>query len=338
MALLAAPDQRLRLRAALVSVITGVTLLVVKFAAFLLTHSTAVLSDALESIINVVASAFALFSVTLSGQPADRNHPYGHGKVEFFAAGLEGVLIFAAAIAIIWTAVPNLLHPPALGQLELGLVLLVIGGVVNYLLGVYLIRVGRSAKSDTLVADGHHVHTDAFTSLGVIVGLFLVRITGWLWLDPVVAILVAINILYTGFKLIRVAASGLMDESDTAFLERIAPALEQIRQPGWSAPHYLRSRRSGAVRHIDFHLILPRFWSLEESHAVHKLIEPALLEVVGERGEVIVHFDPCSALVCPRCDLPDCPVREAPLVPHAPWQTVDLLGGPPGRGNAPVAG
>lgn len=328
---LSATDIRLRRRAALISVGVGVVLLLVKFAAYLLTHSTAVLSDALESIVNVVASMFALFSVTMSSRPADNTHPYGHGKVEFFAAGFEGAMIVLAAALIIWSAVPGLINPPPLGPLDVGVVLLTVGGVANYLLGTYLIRTGRKARSDALVADGHHVHTDAYTSAGVIVGLILVSLTGWLRLDPFIAILVAINILVTGRRLIRASTAGLMDESDPAFLERIVAALARIRQPGWIWPHLLRARRSGAVWHVDFHLVLPRYWDLARSHQVQKVIEPALLSKTNELGQVLAHFDPCTDTYCPLCDMADCAVRAAPFARAPEWTVATVLADTPYR-------
>jgi cation diffusion facilitator family transporter len=318
-----------RRRAALASVSVGIALLVVKFAAYFLTRSTAILSDALESIINVVASGFALFSITLSGRPPDDSHPYGHGKIEFFAAGFEGALIVAAAFGIAIVALRDLLHPPELLNLNLGIGLLALGGVVNFALGWYLIRSGRSSRSETLVADGHHVQSDAWTSFGVLVGLVLVKVTGWAWLDPAVAIVVAVNILVTGRRLIRESAAGLMDESDPEFLGKVADALEDVRKPGWIAPHHLRSRRTGAVRHTDFHMVLPRFWDLTTSHEVQEAIEPAIIEATGEPGQVLVHFDPCNRAYCAQCDLPDCPVRDDAFTSRSRWRVEDLVDNPP---------
>ena len=306
-------DLALRRRAATVSIAVGISLLIIKFAAYFLTGSAAVLSDALESIINVVASGFAFVSIIISARPPDKSHPYGHGKIEFFSAGFEGSLIVVAAIAIIWTAIPALLHPPELPSLDFALLLLVIGGIVNWLLGVYLIRSGKKANSATLIADGKHVQADAFTSAGVIVGLALVRLTGWYWLDPVVAILVALNILWSGYHLLAEAVGGLMDQADYQFLAKVTETLARLRRPEWIAPHHLRSWRSGAVRYIDFHLVLPCYWQLWQVHQAHKEIEEALLDNLDTPGQVTIHFDPCSPDYCPICAVQDCPERSAPF-------------------------
>jgi cation diffusion facilitator family transporter len=322
-------DLSLRRRAATISIVVGVSLLLIKFGAYFLTGSAAVLSDALESIINVVASSFAFLSILISARPPDKTHPYGHGKIEFFSAGFEGALIVIAAFAIIWTAVPALLNPPELPRLDFALLLLVVGGIVNWLLGVYLIRSGKTANSATLVADGKHVQTDAFTSAGVIIGLLLVKFTGWYWLDPVVAILVAINILWSGYHLLDEAVGGLMDKADPKFLPQVSDTLQRLRRPEWIAPHHLRSWRSGAVRFIDFHLVVPCYWKIYQVHTIQKEIEAALLEALDTPGQVVIHFDPCSPDYCPICAMPDCPIRQAPFAKEVPWTEELLIAGPP---------
>jgi len=322
-------DLALRRRAAFISIGVGISLLVIKFAAYALTGSAAVLSDALESIINVVASGFALFSILQSARPADKSHPYGHGKVEFFAAGFEGGLIVVAAIAILWTAIPKFLDPTPLTRLDLGLVLLVIGGVVNYLLGAYLIRTGRKTHSDTLMADGHHVHTDAYTSAGVIIGLLLVRLTGLYWIDPLVACLMAFNILFVGYRLLRSATAGLMDETDRPFLELLTQSLNDARVPEWIALHHLRSWRGGPVRFVDFHHVLPRYWDLDQSHQVQKRMEDLIKTASGQDCQVLIHFDPCLPMYCHLCAVDPCPLRSAPLEKQVSWSTELLMAGPP---------
>lgn len=319
----------LRRRAAFVSIGVGISLLVIKFVAFALTGSAAVLSDALESIINVVASFSALFAILIGARPADESHPYGHGKVEFFSAGFEGALIIVAAIAIFWTAIPRFFTPTPLTQLDIGLVLLIIGGIVNYLLGTYLIRTGHKTHSDALTADGHHVHTDAYTSAGVIVGLLLVRFTGLYWIDPLVACLMGVNILFMGYRLLRSASAGLMDESDRPYLDVVTQALNQARVPEWIAPHHLRSWRGGAVRFVDFHLDLPRYWNLDQSHQVQKRLEEVIETASGQSCQVLIHFDPCVPDYCHLCAVDPCPVRSTPLQQQVLWTTDLLMAGPP---------
>ncbi len=321
----------LRRRAAFISIGVGVSLLVIKFAAFAVTGSAAVLSDALESIINVVASGFSFFAILQGARPADESHPYGHGKVEFFAAGFEGALIIVAAIAIFWTAIPRFFTPTPLTRLDIGLVLLIIGGIVNYLLGAYLIRTGRKTHSDALTADGRHVHTDAYTSAGVIVGLLLVRLTGVTWIDPFVACLMGVNILFMGFRLLRSATAGLMDESDRPYLDVVTQALNQARMPEWIAPHHLRSWRGGAVRFVDFHLALPRYWNLDQSHHVQKRLEEVVEAASGQSCQVLIHYDPCVPDYCRLCAVDPCPVRSTPLQQQVTWTTEILMAGPPRR-------
>ncbi len=322
-------ELRLRRRAAILSMVVGVSLLVIKFVAYGLTGSTAVLSDALESIINVVASGFAFLSILISAWPPDESHPYGHGKIEFFSAGFEGALIVIAALAIIWTAIPAFFHPKPLPGLDIALLLLVAGGIVNGLLGAYLIRSGREANSAALVADGKHVQADALTSAGVILGLALVRWTGWLWLDPLVAVLVALNILRSGWELLDEAVGGLMDKAEPALLAKIADVLEQRRRPAWIAPHHLRSWRSGPVRYIDFHLVVPCYWSIYQAHQMHKAIEQDLLAALNLPGQVVIHFDPCTPEYCPICMVEACPIRQSPFRTRVPWTVQALVQGPP---------
>ncbi len=318
-----------RLRAILLSLTVSIGLLLIKFAAYWLTGSTAVLSDALESIINVVAATFGVLSVWRSARPPDERYPYGYGKIESFSSGFEGALILVAAIGILATAIPELFAPEPIQQLDIGLLLLVIGGVINYGLGVYLIRTGRQTKSDALIADGYHVRTDAVTSAGVIVGLGLVRLSGWEILDPLIACLVAFNILFTGWRLVRASVANLMDKADASFLQHLTQALADLRQPGWIAPHRLRSWRSGSLRFVDFHLTLPRFWDLMQAHEVSTAIENGLAQALEEEVQVIVHMDPCASIHCHVCDLPDCHVRSEPFRQDIAWAQIEFIPGPP---------
>jgi cation diffusion facilitator family transporter len=308
-----------RLRAARWSLAVGLVLLGVKFFAFTLTGSTAELSDALESIINVVAALLALISVHIAARPPDQSHPYGHGKIEFFSAGFEGSLIMLAGGAIGYKALGALWRGAVLERLETGIALVAGAGLANALLGLYLLHTGRRTRSATLRASGHHVLSDAYTSAGVVLGLGLVRLTGLWWLDPLVALGVGVHILRAGYGLVREAIAGLMHEADPETLERIALLLQQSRQPGWIAPHRLRTWRSGAVLHVDFHLILPFYWTLQQSHEAEHAIYELFRAQWPEPVDVIVHTEPCWPACCALCGMPDCPVRSAPLVRLLPW-------------------
>lgn len=307
-----------RLRAGRLALVAGLGVFAAKLVAWWLTGSTAVLSDALESVVNVVAGALLLYSLHVSHQPADRNHPYGHGKVEFFSAGVEGTLIGIAALLIGIEAVRQLVLGPELRRLDLGLLVVTAATAVNGALGAYLIRVGRRSHSLALVADGRHLLTDVATSVGVIVGLAAVRITGITILDPLVALLVALQIVRTGWLLAREAVGGLMDEADPDLLGRLVTALETDRAPWCIDAHSLRAWRSGPVQHADLHMVVPRYFDADRLHEIDERIEAAMLAAAGLPGEAIVHFDPCRPRYCRRCAMADCPVRESPFEARRP--------------------
>ncbi|MBW2712430.1 MAG: cation transporter, partial [Deltaproteobacteria bacterium] len=231
---------KVRLRAARLSLVVGLLICLGKFLAFWITDSSAVLSDALESVVNIVASGLMLVSIIVAAQPADKNHPYGHGKVEFVSAGVEGTLIFIAGLLILAQAFHEIWVGPQVENVGAGLWLLAGVTLLNAWLGWHLIRVGRVTHSPALEADGHHLLTDVVTSLGVMVGLGLVALTGVMLLDPLTAIALAIYILYTGGKLFRGALGGLLDEADPAVLQRITNSLEENRKPWLIGAHSLR--------------------------------------------------------------------------------------------------
>lgn len=311
-------DHAARLRAGWLALVTGTLVFAVKLWAWWLTGSAAVLSDALESIVNVVAGGLLLYSLHVSIRPADRDHPYGHGKVEFFSAGVEGTLIGVAALLIATEAVRQLVAGPRLRQLDVGLVLVTAATAANATLGWYLIRVGRRVHSLALVADGKHLLTDVVTSVGVIAGLAAVRITGWDVLDPVVAVAVALHILRTGWELVRQAVGGLMDEADPGSLHRMVEALEDAREPWCIDAHSLRAWRSGHTQHVDLHLVVPRYFDADRLHEISDRVEDVLLAAAGLPGEAIVHFDPCRPRHCAGCAVDPCPVRSTPFTARRP--------------------
>jgi len=316
-------DARTRLRAGWLSLVVGCLVLGGKLAAWWLTGSAAVLSDALESIVNVLAAVLLIVSLYVAARPRDRDHPYGHGKVEFFSAGAEGTLIGVAAVAILVTAVRDLIRGPSLQRLDLGLVLVTLLTVANLLLGLYLLRLGRRTRSLALAADGTHLLTDVWTSVGVIAGLVAVRLTGYAPLDPLVAIAVALHILRTAFVLVRRAIGGLMDEADEELLEDLVGALEQARRPEWIDVHSMRSFRSGAIHHADMHLVVPRFLDVERLHAIDHDLRRAVRfgsDPEHPTGELLVHFDPCRPRHCRGCAFEPCPVRAEPLVAREPLE------------------
>jgi cation diffusion facilitator family transporter len=301
-----------RLRAGLISLGVSIVLLAAKYEAYLLTGSTAILSDALESIVNVVAAVFALGGLIFAGRPADRNHPYGHGKIEFVSAAFEGGLIAFAALIIVYEVAQSLIHGVHVRQIESGLLITLGAGVVNLALGWFLLRSGRRHDSLTLIADGRHVLSDFYTSVGIVGGLLLVRATGIAWLDPLVAAVVALNLMWTGARLVRQAAGGLLDEEDTALLNRLLEVLRGYIGQGVIRVHHLRAIRAGRFNHVDAHLVVPEFWSLDQAHELAEDLARRVMNDVGADGELVFHTDPCHRVYCAMCDLDGCPVRREP--------------------------
>ncbi len=328
-------NQRLRIQAATTAVVVGAALLAAKFYAWRVTGSSAVLSDALESIINVVASGFAIVSVIMAAKPPDQSHPYGHGKIEFFSAGFEGALIVLAAFGIFKAGLAHLLNPQPLPRLEIGLAVMAGASGVNVILGLALIRVGRRTRSMALEADGRHVLTDVYTSLGVIIGLVLVKLTGWLWMDGLAACIVGVNILLTGFRLLRQSYRGLMDRADPEVLDRITQVIADRRRPVWLDIHKLRAWRAGSRIHVNLHLILPRQMSLAAAHAEADDLERAILREVEGAASVLVHMDPCHADNCPICGQEECTHREQAFRGELPWHTKRLTAAGAMTGDPP---
>ncbi len=308
-----------RLIAITSSFVIGLALMGVKFYAYRLTHSSAILSDALESIINVIASAFAMMSIIISAKPPDKSHPYGHGKIEYFSAGFEGALIILAAIGIFKVAWMHIHSSAPLPNLEHGLFILLGASVINLILGLMLVRIGRKTESLPLIADGKHVLTDVYTSGGMLIGLMLVHLTKLYWLDGVIAALIGVNILITGFHLLRQSVAGLMNATDPLLLQEIATLLDKQRQIQQIDIHKLRAWRSGSQMHIDFHLIMPGDFTLEQAHGEADRLEAIINEHFKQQSTVLIHLDPCTDKNCPICALRHCKTRQAPYDEPTDW-------------------
>lgn len=272
------------------SIITSLFTIVVKFAAYFLTGSVGLLSDALESFVNLAAALIALATLTYAHSGADEDHNFGHEKAEYFASGIEGALIFVAAGAIVYSALPRLLAPQPIEQVGLGLALSVVAAGANLLCGWFLLKGARDHRSITLEADAHHLLTDVWTTVGVIVGVGLVAFTGWLILDPLIAIAVAINILWTGYRLMRRSFDGLMDRAiPKAEREEIETILEQVKAVGGDY-HRLRTRASGKVSFIDVHVLLPGAMSVHDGHDLLEKLENEIRQKVPH-VEVLTHLE-----------------------------------------------
>ncbi|MEO7212527.1 cation diffusion facilitator family transporter [Mucilaginibacter sp.] len=303
----------------LLSLVTGAVLMVMKFAAYFLTNSNFVLTDAAESIVNVVASSFAFYSIYLASLPRDENHPYGHGKVEFFSVFIEGALIGIAGVIIILKSVYSIFNPEIIHDLLRGAIIIGITGAINGGLGYYMISQGKSLRSITIEADGRHLLTDTVTSAGLVVGLLLIHFTNILWLDSVLSILVGIYILYTAYKLIRSSVAGLMDETDFIIVSDVVKLLGERRRYEWIDIHNLRAQKYGNELHIDCHLTLPNYFDLNKVHEEVKLVEVLINREAGIQTELFIHTDPCLPFCCHYCSMPNCPIRHEAKTEEIEW-------------------
>ncbi len=318
---------KLKRKTATLSLIVGVSMFVAKIGAYLLTGSAAIFSDAAESIVHILATSMALFSIILSNKPADESHPYGHNKVEYFSAGIEGFLIFTAAVVIIYSAISDILKGPELQKLDTGAIIIFCAALINMGLGFYLIKIGKETNSITLIADGKHVLTDSYTSAGVIVGVLFVLFTGYKIFDPLFAIAVALNIIYTGYKLIRESIGGLMNEVNHEVLNKIANTLARNKKDYWIDVHELRYWQSGDRIFLDFHLILPYYFTIQKSHAEENEIEK-IIQSEFDGSQIKIHFDYCISDLCKFCGFQECQVRVFPNEKKFEWNVKKLTGKP----------
>lgn len=327
------PESPRHVPIAVLSFVVAVALLGVKFWAYWRTGSQAIFSDAVESIVNVVTALVAIAVLAYAGRPADRDHPYGHGKVEFFSAAFEGGLIFCAALVILWQAVDAFLIGAMPRDLDFGVVLTFGAGLANGALGWFLVRYGRRHHSSALEADGHHVLSDFWTSVGVVAGLVVVRLTGIWWLDPAIAAVMMVWLLVTGWRIVQRAIGGLLDAEDPELLRQVVAVLSAKVGDGLIRMHHLRAIRSGRFRHISAHLVVPEFWSVQRAHdAAEALAAHVLRELPGE-GDIDFHTDPCERAWCAMCDLEACAVRRQPFAKLEPL-TVDEAVEPDARSHA----
>jgi len=297
---------RTEFRAAALSIAVGLLLLGIKFYAYWLTESSAIFSDAVESIVNVLASLIALWALALAHTPADENHPYGHGKVEFMSAGLEGAMILLASVFIFVRTIDVLLFQELVpARIDIGLLLIFVAMLINGAMGWMLIRTGRKQRSMTLEADGLHLLSDAVTSVAVIVGLLLVRLTGWVVLDPIVAVLISVYIAWAGLRLLKQAFGGLMDEQDSADERVLTEILDTHTgldgvEPRICNYHKVRHRHSGRYHWVDFHAVVPAHLDVARGHAIASQIEYEIEKRLGE-GKATAHIEPCISPACRVC-------------------------------------
>ena len=308
-----------------ISFLLSLLLVGIKFYAFYITSSNAILTDALESIINVFATGFAFYSIYLSTLPKDTNHPYGHGKIEFFSAGFEGALIFLAGVFIIYQSVINLIEPEPLENLPIGIVIVAFAAIVNGFLGYILKNSVTQMDSFTLIADGKHLITDAISSFVLLLGIAIIYFTGYYILDSIISIFFAFYILYNGFSLMRISVAGLMDESNPAAMEKVVRILKTNRKENWIDVHNMRIQKYGPDIHIDCHLTLPYYYNLQKVHLELEELRQSLVDNFENNVEIFTHADPCiPGPCCNYCRVKNCAVRENPYNFDIDWNAENL--------------
>lgn len=279
-------------RYAWLSICAAILTISLKLAAYFLTGSVGMLSDALESVINLVAAFIALLMLRVAAQPPDEEHAFGHDKAEYFSSGIEGALIFVAALSIAYAAISRFLAPAPLEQVGWGLAVSTIATIINLVVGRILIRAGHTYSSITLEADGHHLMTDVWTSAGVFIGVVIVYLTGWIILDPVIALLVAANILWTGYTLVRRSALGLMDTAiSPGDFDEVRAILDRYVSERGIDYHALRTRQAGIRKFVYVHLLVPDEWTVQRGHELSEKIENEIRETVSN-SVVFTHLEP----------------------------------------------
>ncbi len=299
--------------------VLSVVLFVTKIIAYFLTHSLAILTDALESIVNVLAGFIGLYSLYVAAKPKDSDHPYGHGKAEFVSSAVEGTLILAAGILIIVQTIQNLLDSRPIESLDTGLILVAITGLINYVAGYICLQIGRRNHSIALETSGKHLQLDTYSTMAIITGLVVILYTHWIWLDMAIALGVSCLILYNGYRIIRKSLAGIMDEADDDLLQQFVTILNANRKPNWIDLHNLRVIKYGSTLHVDCHLTVPWYLNIHEAHTEIDELSAMIEEKFGKAFELFVHTDGCMAFSCSICDKMDCTVRQHPFTQKIPF-------------------
>ena len=299
--------------------IVGIGLFIGKLIAWHLTNSDAVFSDAMESIVNIIAGFMGLYSLYLAAKPKDIDHPYGHGKVEFVTSGIEGALIIFAGVIIIVQAVDSLLNGNIPKKLDWGMLIIAVTAGINYLMGYISVKKGIEQNSLVLQSSGKHLQSDTITTLGVVISLVLVYFTKIYWIDAVVALIFGGYIIFIGYKIIRKALSGIMDEADQDMLARLAKIMNENRKREWIDIHNTRIQQHGSGLHIDAHLTLPWYFELRKAHEEMEETYKLIAENSNRSMEFNFHLDDCKTFSCEICQLSECKVRQRPFVKKIEW-------------------
>ena len=303
----------------------SIILFVLKFVAYFMTHSLSVLSDALESIVNVLAGLIGLYSLYVASKPKDKDHPYGHGKAEFVSAAFEGSLIITAGGIILYESILTFFEPTSLHNLDNGIWVLLSTDVLNMAAGLGAKAIGKKNKSLALSSSGQHLLIDSYTTYAVVIGIGLVMYTGYTGIDAIIAIAMGLWIIYNGYKIIRESLAGIMDEADMALLESVIHELNLIRHPNWIDMHNLRVIKYGALMHIDCHLTVPWYFNVNEAHTAVDAFTNLIKNKFGDSVEFFVHTDGCMSFSCPICTIENCEKRKSPFQKKLEWNKDNVL-------------
>ena len=311
--------KRKNIRAQQISLSVSVILLSVKFTAWWLTRSNAILTDAVESIVNVIAASLGLYAVYLSMLPRDENHPYGHGKVEFISASVEGTMILIAGILMVGKAIYNWFVPIEIDELEIGIVLVTLAGAVNFIMGTYLKKRGERENSLALEASGRHLRVDGWSTVGLLVGLGVYFFYPFQWVDSLLAILFGLFIAYNGYAILRKSLAGIMDEADLKLIERLVKRLSNQRRNEWIDIHNFRVVKYGPQLHIDAHLTVPFYFTVEQMHDEVEAVNELVDDYCGSQVEMFIHVDPCIPQACQFCLVKNCTKRKSEFQERVDW-------------------
>ncbi|HVM88929.1 MAG TPA: cation diffusion facilitator family transporter [Puia sp.] len=303
----------------------AVILFLVKTVAYFLTKSVAVLTDALESIVNVIAGFIGLYSLYVAAKPRDDDHPYGHGKAEFLSSAVEGVLISIAGLIIIYESVRDFISPHPLRQIDYGILLIAFSGIINFIFGKISLEKGKKNNSAALVASGKHLLSDTYSTAGIVIGLVLIFFTHKVWIDGVVAIIFSVVIIYAGYSVLRVSIAGIMDEADKQLLVRLIEFLNNHRRENWIDMHNLRVIKYGSVLHIDCHITVPWYLNTLEAHTEVESLTQLIKTEFGSFIELFVHTDPCLDFSCSICTKMHCNVRKKQFEKKIEWDAKNVI-------------
>lgn len=303
----------------------SVVLFATKIIAYYLTHSLAILSDALESIVNVLAGFIGLYSLYVASKPKDKEHPYGHGKAEFISAAAEGALIISAGFFILYQTIQNFIESSLIDKIDKGIFIIAVTAVLNFSAGMICRKIGRKNNSMALQASGKHLIIDTYSTLLVTVALILMFFTHLLWLDKIVALVMSFVIMFNGYKIIRKSLAGIMDEADKELLSHLIKWLNNNRRENWIDLHNLRVIKYGSVLHIDCHLTVPWYLNVNEAHAEIEALAALIKKEFGNAIEMFVHSDACKDFSCNICIKENCGVRQHPLTKKVEWTLENVI-------------